>query len=103
MQFTILTLLTTTTLALAAAIPEPQLQTLKVRAEPLSIPPACTVCDALGVACVAACLAGGPADPLCDICAGGALGIVTQCLTVRDLFHILGHQRLANPLIVSCG
>lgn len=83
-----------TTLALASAAPATVARETSsiVVADPgsalgakinLSIPPSCAVCDSLGLGCVAACLAGGPADPLCDICAGGALGIVTQCLTVR--------------------
>lgn len=45
----------------------------------IDIPPACGVCDAFGIGCIAACVAGGPIDPLCDICAGPAIG---TCLTV---------------------
>ncbi|KAK0387784.1 hypothetical protein NLU13_4029 [Sarocladium strictum] len=45
------------------------------------IPAACGVCDAFGAACVAACIAGGPADPLCDICAGPAIGTCLDCLS----------------------
>ncbi|KAI1846711.1 hypothetical protein JX265_008985 [Neoarthrinium moseri] len=46
----------------------------------VSIPPECVVCDGFGLACVAACLAGGPLDPLCDICAGASIELIEQCI-----------------------
>jgi len=47
----------------------------------VDIPPACTVCDAFGAGCIAACIAGGPIDPICDICAGPAIGTCLNCLS----------------------
>jgi hypothetical protein len=47
----------------------------------ISIPPECAICDVVGIACIAACLAGGPIDPLCDLCAGVTLD---KCLDVSD-------------------
>lgn len=52
----------------------------------IDIPPACGVCDAFGAGCLAACVAGGPIDPLCDVCAGPAIG---TCLTVSILHATL--------------
>ncbi|KAM7201544.1 hypothetical protein V8F20_004772 [Naviculisporaceae sp. PSN 640] len=46
----------------------------------VSIPPNCKICDTFGLACVAACLAGGPLEPLCDICAGPSIGACLQCI-----------------------
>jgi hypothetical protein len=63
------------TLALVSAAPSQTVPSV-------SIPPACTVCDVLGVACVAFCVAGGPVDPLCLACAAGAEAEVILCLTV---------------------
>ncbi|KAM7183380.1 hypothetical protein V8F33_013618 [Rhypophila sp. PSN 637] len=40
----------------------------------------CTVCNYFGLACIAACIAGGPIDPLCDICAGPAIGACLDCI-----------------------
>lgn len=45
----------------------------------INIPPICLVCDGFGAGCVAACIAGGLFDPICDICAGPA---IETCLTV---------------------
>lgn len=49
------------------------------------IPVACKVCDLVGGPCLAACIAGGPADPFCDICAGPE---VWECITVRDFVEL---------------
>ena len=68
-----------------------------------SIPPACTVCDTLGIGCVAACAAGGPLDPACDFCAVGALGIVSQCIAVRNLPTIFSPNPQMYSLSVSIG
>jgi hypothetical protein len=62
------------TLSLVSAAPQ--------TAPSVSIPPVCVVCDVLGVACVAFCVAGGPADPLCLACAGQAETEIIACLTV---------------------
>ncbi|KIN00602.1 hypothetical protein OIDMADRAFT_55183 [Oidiodendron maius Zn] len=46
----------------------------------ITIPPSCAICDGVGGPCLAACLAGGPADPLCDICAGPEIWECITCL-----------------------
>lgn len=55
----------------------------------VTIPPNCKICDSFGLACVAACLAGGPLDPLCDICAGPSIGACLQvCQVNNDSSHL---------------
>jgi hypothetical protein len=47
----------------------------------ISIPPSCKVCDSFGLGCIALCILTTPADPACELCAGGAIGI---CLEVCE-------------------
>jgi hypothetical protein len=81
MKSVIIYLIAAATLSLANPFQKSQ----EAAATAQSIPPACAICDGLGAACIAACIAGGPLDPLCDICAGPSIG---ECLAVSEVFHV---------------
>ncbi len=49
----------------------------------VAIPPQCKICDGFSGPCIAACIAGFLADPLCDACAGVGLA---SCLAVSFSF-----------------
>lgn len=40
---------------------------------------ACSICDGIGPSCIAACIAGGEFDPVCDFCAPGE---IWECIDV---------------------
>jgi hypothetical protein len=60
-------LVAATALSLVSAVPAQKARSIAARS--LVARDACTVCDDLGPACIAACIAGGPFDPVCDFCA----------------------------------
>lgn len=64
----------------------------------VNIPPACGVCDGFGAGCLAACIAGGPLDPICDVCAGPAIG---TCLSVSESVNLpgLAEQQPTNIIV----
>ena len=66
------------TASLVSAAPSPAQNSALV-----TVPPSCVICDGIAIPCIAACIAGGPADPLCDFCAGPE---IWQCLTVSTAF-----------------
>jgi hypothetical protein len=66
------------TASLVSAAPSPAQNSALV-----TIPPSCVICDGIGIPCIAACIAGGPADPFCDFC---AVPEIWQCITVSTAF-----------------
>lgn len=66
------------TLSLVSAVPAQKAYEVGLRS--LESRDACTVCDAIGGPCIAACVAGGPADPVCDFCATPE---IWECINVR--------------------
>jgi TPP-dependent indolepyruvate ferredoxin oxidoreductase alpha subunit len=84
MQTAFFTTLIATTLALVSAVPAAE-NHHSTRATAVAgakinvdIPPNCKICDSFGLGCVAACIAGGPIDPICDICAGPSIAACLQ-------------------------
>jgi hypothetical protein len=56
----------------------------------IDIPPECGICDIVGIACIAACIAGGVINPLCAICAGVTLD---KCLEVSSVAACSGMKQ----------
>ena len=75
--FSVLTMKTATFGIIAAAILS--LASAAPATPLVTVPGVCKVCDGFGIACIAACIAGGPVDPICDLCAGPTIG---TCLGV---------------------